>query len=162
MIEWGWYSDPNTKALFLHLLLVATFKDGEYMGYKLKPGDAVVGFKSLSETLGMSVQEVRTAMKHLELTGEITRKSTNRFSIVSIANWASYQLVEEKVTNNQPTSNQQITTSKEYKNKRNIYNPPGKYIPEPPKYPAYVPDEKVDAVPMPDHIREKMRKIKNE
>ena len=79
MIEWGWYSDPNTKALFLHLLLVATFKDGEYMGHKLKPGDAVVGFKSLSETLGMSVKQVRTAMAHLESTGEITRKATNRF-----------------------------------------------------------------------------------
>ena len=151
MIEWGWYSDPNTKALFLHLLLVATFKDGEYMGYKLKPGDAVVGFKSLSETLGMSVQEVRTAMKHLELTGEITRKSTNRFSIVSIANWELYQLEDEQLTNNQ----QHL---KNVKNVKNIYNPPGKYIPEPPKYPAFKPEEKVDAVPMPEHIRERMKK----
>ena len=155
MIEWGWYSDPNTKALFLHLLLVATFKDGEYMGYKLKPGDAVVGFKSLSETLGMSVKQVRTAMAHLEQTGEITRKATNRFSIVSIANWESYQLEDDERAN----KGQQL---KNVKNVKNIYNPPGKYIPEPPKYPAYVPDEKVDAVPMPDHIREKMRKIKNE
>ena len=162
MVEWGWYDDPNTKALFLHLLLTATYKDAEYRGYKLKPGDVVVGRKSLAKALGMSEQQVRTAMAHLEQTGEITRKSTNRFTVVSIANWASYQLVEEKVTNNQPTSNQQITTSKEYKNKRNIYNPPGKYIPEPPKYPAFEPEEKVDAVPMPDHIREKMRKTKNE
>ena len=60
------------------------------------------------------------------------------------------------------TKGKQRATSKEYKNIRNIYNPSGKYIPEPPKYPAYVPDEKVDAVPMPDHIREKMRKTKNE
>ena len=166
MIEWGWYSDPNTKALFLHLLLVATFKDGEYMGHKLKPGDAVVGFKSLSETLGMSVQEVRTAMKHLESTGEITRKSTNRFSIVTIANWELYQLEDEQPTNNQQTTNKQLTNNQQHlknvKNVKNIYNPPGKYIPEPPKYPAFKPEEKVDAVPMPDHIREKMRKTKND
>ena len=166
MIEWGWYSDPNTKALFLHLLLVATFKDGEYMGHKLKPGDAVVGFKSLSETLGMSVQEVRTAMKHLESTGEITRKSTNRFSIVTIANWELYQLEDEQPTNNQQTTNKQLTNNQQHlknvKNVKNIYNPPGKYIPEPPKYPAFKPEEKVDAVPMPDHIRQKMRKTKNE
>ena len=51
---------------------------------------------------------------------------------------------------------------KNVKNVKNIYNPPGKYIPEPPKYPAFKPEEKVDAVPMPDHIREKMRKTKNE
>ena len=155
MIEWGWYSDPNTKALFLHLLLVATFKDGEYMGHKLKPGDAVVGFKSLSETLGMSVKQVRTAMAHLEQTGEITRKATNRFSIVSIANWESYQLEDDERAN----KGQHL---KNVKNVKNIYNPPGKYIPEPPKYPAFKPEEKVDAVPMPDHIREKMRKTKNE
>ena len=60
------------------------------------------------------------------------------------------------------TKGKQRATSKEYKNKRNIYNHPGKYIPEPPKYPAFKPEEKVDAVPMPDHIREKMRKTKNE
>ena len=162
MIEWGWYSDPNTKALFLHLLLVATFKDGEYMGHKLKPGDAVVGFKSLSETLGMSVKQVRTAMAHLEQTGEITRKATNRFSIVTIANWESYQLEDDERANKGQTKGKQRATSKEYKNKRNIYNPPGKYIPEPPKYPAFKPEEKVDAVPMPEHIREKMRKTKNE
>ena len=57
------------------------------------------------------------------------------------------------------TKGKQRATSKEYKNKRNIYNPPGKYIPEPPKYPAFKPEEKVDAVPMPEHIRERMKKI---
>ena len=166
MIEWGWYSDPNTKALFLHLLLVATFKDGEYMGHKLKPGDAVVGFKSLSETLGMSVKQVRTAMAHLESTGEITRKATNRFSIVSIANWESYQLEDDERANKGQTKGKQRANKgqhlKNVKNVKNIYNPPGKYIPEPPKYPAFKPEEKVDAVPMPDHIREKIRKTKND
>ena len=99
MVEWGWYDDPNTKALFLHLLLTATYKDAEYRGYKLKPGDVVVGRKSLAKALGMSEQQVRTAMAHLEQTGEITRKSTNRFTVVSIANWASYQLEDDERAN---------------------------------------------------------------
>ena len=164
MIEWGWYGDPNTKALFLHLLLVATFKkDSEYLGHKLKPGDAVVGFKSLSETLGMSVKQVRTAMKHLESTGEITRKATNRFSIVSIANWEMYQMEDDERANKGQTDGKQGANKgqhlKNVKNVKNIYNPPGKYIPEPPKYPAFKPEEKVDAVPMPEHIRERMKKI---
>ncbi len=162
MVEWGWYDDPNTKALFLHLLLTATYKDAEYRGYKLKPGDVVVGFNALSKQLGMSVKQVRTAMAHLEQTGEITRKATNKFSIVTIANWASYQLEDDERANKGQTKGKQRATSKEYKNIRNIYNPSGKYIPEPPKYPAFKPEEKVDAVPMPDHIREKMRKTKND
>ena len=99
MVEWGWYDDPNTKALFLHLLLTATYKDAEYRGYKLKPGDVVVGFNALSKQLGMSVKQVRTAMAHLESTGEITRKATNKFSIVTIANWASYQLEDDERAN---------------------------------------------------------------
>ena len=166
MVEWGWYDDPNTKALFLHLLLTATYKDAEYRGYKLKPGDVVVGFNALSKQLGMSVKQVRTAMAHLEQTGEITRKATNRFSIVTIANWELYQLEDEQPTNNQQTTNKQLTNNQQHlknvKNVKNIYNPPGKYIPEPPKYPAFKPEEKEDAVPMPDHIRQKMRKTKNE
>ena len=159
MVEWGWYDDPNTKALFLHLLLTATYKDAEYRGYKLKPGDVVVGFNALSKKLGMSVKQVRTAMAHLEQTGEITRKATNKFSIVTIANWELYQLEDDERANKWQTKGKQRATSKEYKNKRNIYSPPGKYIPEPPKYPAFKPEEKVDAVPMPEHIRERMKKI---
>lgn len=163
MVEWGWYDDPNTKALFLHLLLTATYKDAEYRGYKLKPGDVVVGFNALSKKLGMSVKQVRTAMAHLEQTGEITRKATNKFSIVTIANWELYQLEDDERANKGQTNGKQRATSKEYKNKRNIYSPPGKYIPEPPKYPAFKPEEKVDAVPMPEHIRERMKKrTKNE
>lgn len=163
MVEWGWYDDPNTKALFLHLLLTATYKDAEYRGYKLKPGDVVVGFNALSKKLGMSVKQVRTAMAHLEQTGEITRKATNKFSIVTIANWELYQLEDDERANKGQTNGKQMATSKEYKNKRNIYSPPGKYIPEPPKYPAFKPEEKVDAVPMPEHIRERMKKrTKNE
>ena len=103
IVEWGWYKDPNTKALFLHLLLVATFKDAEYMGHKLKPGDAVVGRKALAKTLGMTENQVRTAMDHLRQTGEITTKSTNRFTIVTIANWELYQLEDGQTTNRPPT-----------------------------------------------------------
>ena len=99
MVEWGWYDDPNTKALFLHLLLTATYKDAEYRGYKLKPGDVVVGFNALSKQLGMSVKQVRTAMAHLEQTGEITRKATNKFSVVTIANWELYQLEDDERAN---------------------------------------------------------------
>ena len=64
-------------------------------------------------------------MNHLKSTNEITIKSTNRFSIVTIVNWEKYQINKKQstnkltnnLTNNQPTTNQQLTTEKEYKNK---------------------------------------------
>lgn len=126
IVEWGWYGDPNTKAVFLHLLLTANIKETEFRGVKILPGQTVIGRKALAETLGMSEQSVRTSLNHLKSTNEITITSTNRFSVVTVVNWESYQLCGDEVTNkstnkptnNQPTTNQQLTTPKEYKNKR--------------------------------------------
>ena len=72
MLEWGWYKDPLTKVVFLHLLLIANFKDTEYMGETIHSGQTVIGRKALAETLGLSERNVRTALTHLKSTGEIT------------------------------------------------------------------------------------------
>ena len=109
LIEWGWYSDCVVKDVFLHILMTAAFKEGYYLGFKIEPGQAIIGRKKMASDLGFSEQQVRTALKKLESTGEISINSTNRFSIVTVANWETYQLCPETSTNNQPTINQQIT-----------------------------------------------------
>ena len=120
MVEWGWYSDCVVKDVFIHLLIVARYTPGKYMGYDLKAGQAVIGRKKLAAELGFSEQQIRTALRKLESTGEITTFSTNRFTIVTVENWEFYQCSGEsnnqQITNEQPTDNQQITTSKERKN----------------------------------------------
>jgi TusA-related sulfurtransferase len=76
-----------------------------------------MSWKSLSRNCGISIQSARTAINHLKSTGEITIKSTNKFSIVTIANWEKYQCYEEdanKQTNNpinKPLTNDQQTTN---------------------------------------------------
>lgn len=123
MTEWGWYQDPATKAVFLHLLLTANYKEREYRGMKILPGQCIIGRLELAKTLGLSVQSVRTALQHLKSTNEITIKSTNRFSVVTIVNWEKYQSDETKSTskstsrstNKQPSTNHQLTTPKERK-----------------------------------------------
>lgn len=125
MVDWEWYGDPNTKAVFLHLLLTANYKRTRYKGVTLKPGQTVIGRKALAEELGMSEQNVRTSLNHLKSTNEITIKATNRFSVVTIVNWDSYQFADDELTNeltnephnNQPTTNHTIR-NKESKNKR--------------------------------------------
>ena len=37
MIEWGWYSDCVVKDVFLHILMVAAFKPGQYRGHEIQP-----------------------------------------------------------------------------------------------------------------------------
>ena len=125
MTKWEWYSDTNTKAVFLHLLLNANLEETRYMNHVIPKGGLVIGRKRLAESLGISEQNVRTALNHLKLTNEITIESTNRFSIVTIVNWEKYQASKRQatnkstnnLTNNQPAVNQQLTTEKEYKNK---------------------------------------------
>lgn len=125
MTSWEWYSDVNTKAVFLHLLLNANLEETRYMNHVIPKGGLVTGYPKLSEQLGISIQSVRTAFKHLKMTNEITVKSTNRFSIVTVVNWEKYQggrkSLTDKVTDNltvkQQSTNSQLTTEKEYKNK---------------------------------------------
>lgn len=120
MLTWGWYGDTNTVRVFLHILLKANYKPSEYRGYKLEPGDCIFGRKEWSKALGLSEQEIRTAINHLKSTTEITTKSTNKFTVIHVEKWEFWQIEEGGATNKsptiQPTSNQQLTTSKEYKN----------------------------------------------
>lgn len=121
--KWGWYDDANTMRVFLHLLLGARWSDTEYRGEKLKAGDVIFGRKRFAKDLGLSEQNVRTAIEHLLKTGEIsTSKVTNKFTIFHVENWELYQGQDEdanqqtnqRLTNDQPTTNH-IQESKEYK-----------------------------------------------
>ena len=127
MIEWGWYSDCVVKDVFLHILMVAAFKPGQYRGHEIQPGQAIIGRKKMAEELGFSEQQVRTALKKLESTGEISIFSTNKFSIVTVENWMFYQGDDnesnQQSTNNQPTINQQVTNNQPHlKNVKNVKN----------------------------------------
>lgn len=132
LLDWGWYSDPNTFRVFMHLLLTASYEDNEFRGHKIKAGQVVCGRKQLAADLGISEQSVRTALNHLISTSEITIETTNKFSVVTLVNWEKYQLCEgqanqqanqqrnQQSTNNQPTTNhtQEI---KKVRNKEDIY-----------------------------------------
>lgn len=73
IIDWEWYKDINTKCLFIHLLLKANWKDGRFCGKVIERGSLVTSLQKLSEETGLTVREVRTALTHLEDTGEIEK-----------------------------------------------------------------------------------------
>lgn len=87
----------------------------------LKAGQFVFGRKVAAKETGMSEQSVRTCIDSLRRMKNLTTKSTNKFSVVTIVNWSSYQSDKTKSTTKstckQPASNQQVTTSKQVNNK---------------------------------------------
>lgn len=95
LVAWGWYQDYVVKDVFLHLLLTANFKDTTWKDRILKKGQVVVGSQNIANELGFTRQQVRTALKKLRSTNEITIEATNKFSIITIVNWEEYQSDDE-------------------------------------------------------------------
>ena len=109
--------------IFVYLLLRANVEDRQWQGIPVGRGQLITSNAAMSEDLGLSAQQIRTCIKRLISTGEITYKSTNRYVIITICNYEKYQ-ESRSVSNEQPTSNQratneQSTTLKEDKEDNN-------------------------------------------
>lgn len=91
LLNWEWYTDSNTKDLFLHLLLTANYEDKKWRGIIIKRGQRVASYSTLSAELKMSVKSVRTALNHLKSTNEVASLSTPEYSIITVNNYEKYQ-----------------------------------------------------------------------
>ena len=111
LIDWEWYKDVNTKSLFIHLLLKANHAPGKFMGIDIKRGQLVTGRKALSAETGLSEQCIRTSLNRLKSTNELTIKTSNKNSLITIVNYDFYQNSNDanQQTNQQLTSNQPAT-----------------------------------------------------
>ncbi|HEX3018520.1 MAG TPA: hypothetical protein VHP31_11810 [Caproicibacter sp.] len=108
-LNWKWYADSATKDVFLHLILTANWDDREWREITIHRGQRVYSTQKLAGELHMSRQVIRTALKHLISTGEITNQSAPQYSIVTIKNYDYYQSLTSQSTNDQPTTNQPLT-----------------------------------------------------
>ncbi len=87
ILNWQWYDEPITMRVFLHLLLTANYLDRMWHGIEVKRGQRVCTYAGLSSELKLSVQQIRTAVTHLETSGELSRTTTSRYSLVTINNY---------------------------------------------------------------------------
>jgi hypothetical protein len=126
-LQWEWFTVDEMVKLFIYLLLSANHEDGNFQGVEVKRGQVITGLNKLSFNTGISIQTLRTCLKRLEKTSEINIQSTNKFSIITICNYDTYQS-DQQATNKQPnkplTSNQQATNKQltTNKNDNNIEN----------------------------------------
>ena len=134
LLDWEWWDDKNVTRLFLTILLSVNWQTKKWHGMTIEKGSVFTSTEHLSKKSGLTMQQTRTALNKLKSTGEITIKSTNKGTLVTVENWAKYQFMPEEVTNkstsnptnNQQTTNKQITNDqqqlKKEKNKKNINN----------------------------------------
>ena len=134
LMDWEWYDDIITRGIFIHCLLRANHTDTNWRGIELKRGQFVTSLKHLAEENGISVQTLRTHLKRLKSTRELTIKSTNKNSVITVCKYESYQSekseantqtntqTNKQVTSNQQATNIQLTTDKNDKNNKNVNN----------------------------------------
>ena len=91
MLDWEWYGNVNTKVLFLHLLLKANWKEKQWQGITIQRGQLVSSYGKLAEETNLTINEIRTALKHLISTGEVTHKPHNKYGLFTIVNFDSFQ-----------------------------------------------------------------------
>ena len=89
--EWEWYQNPNTFRVFLHCLLMANFTEGRFEGKDIQRGQFVTSLPSLSDQTKLSIRQVRVALDHLIMTGELTSKAFSKFRIITVVNYDKYQ-----------------------------------------------------------------------
>lgn len=102
--DWEWYTDANTTRLFIHLLLTASNKERQWKGKTLQPGVIITTRTDLANETNLSEKQVRIALDKLCSTGEIGRQTTNKFTMITICNYESYQVISE---DKGPTKGQQ-------------------------------------------------------
>ena len=147
MLEWGWYDDGPTKDVFIHLLLIASYEDKFYRGIPLERGQVVTTVKEMEVKLGLTTRQIRTALSKLISTNEVTKKSTSKFTVYTINNYADYQVCDKQ--NDKPATNERQTSDKPFNTKKvrskeyTPYNPPqgDEGVPAPKRFVPPTPEE---------------------
>lgn len=94
-LDWGWYSDMNCKALFIHCLLRANIEEAEFKGIKIERGSFFTSIKHLSIELSLSEKQIRIAIDKLCKTGEISIKGANKGTYITVCKYNDYQFTKE-------------------------------------------------------------------
>lgn len=129
-------STPEQKVILITLLMMANHKGKEWewkgKSYKAKPGQFITSIPSIAKRAGkgISVQNVRTALKRFKKYEFLTDESTNQNRLVTIVNWESYQSehneannqANSQLTGTQQTPNRPLTSNKNDKNDKNKRN----------------------------------------
>ena len=141
LLEWEWWHDPNTCRVFIYMLLKANWSDKEWKGEVIKRGSFVSSIGKVAYDCDITIDQTRTAIKHLRNTKEITTVATSKNTVFTVVNYEKYQsdtkvntkqdtsedcleIPSESQTNPKqiPSKSQQLKNNKNNKNNKYIYS----------------------------------------
>ena len=129
--RWRWYKVENMAHVFIFIILHCKRHDGFVGEIELKRGQALLSVKAIVEGTGVSTKKVRTILSRLKKSEELSLKTTNKFSIITVCNYDKYQALPTTVgqTKGKQRANKGQHT-KEYKEiKENNKGTNGKFNP---------------------------------
>lgn len=91
ILEWQWWDDRNVVRLWIYILLRANHSARKWQGRRVPAGTFITSYPRMSEDTGLTVGELRTAMRKLKESGCVTTQPTNRYQAVSVVHWKDYQ-----------------------------------------------------------------------
>lgn len=119
--EWEWYDDLTTFRLFFHCIFKANWKDSKCRGLLIKEGELLTSLQILASETGLTVQQVRTSLKKLESTHEVTSERTPQGTKIQVVKYRDYQQATHEVTSDQHTINTRATHEQQLnKNIKNL------------------------------------------
>ena len=103
ILQWEWHTDPNALSVFIHCLALANFQDTKWHDIVIPRGSFVGSRASLAEKTGLSEKQVRISIERLKRAGNLTTKSTNKYTIYTVENYDQFQ------TDGQPEGQQRAS-----------------------------------------------------
>jgi hypothetical protein len=118
ILEWEWWSDPNTFRVFMYLLLTANHEDKRWQGIEISRGQTVTSLSKLAKECKLTVQSVRTSITHLKSTGELTQSQHRTFSLLTLIKYSDYQSINTPINTKLTRSQHEANNKQECKNVR--------------------------------------------
>jgi len=124
LLDWEWYSDVNTKTVFIHCLIKANWEDKRWRGVLIKRGQFFTSLDSLCNELNLSKKAIRISLDKLKKTKEIVVNGARIGTMITICKYDDYQSLEiqegTKGARKGHTRGTKGATTKKYKEEEEI------------------------------------------
>lgn len=85
--QWQWFGKPNTLSVYICLYVNSNYEDSYLENHLIKRGETSLAISSISRKTSLTVDQVRTALKHLLSTEDVTKRRAGNFTVYSITNY---------------------------------------------------------------------------